>query len=112
MRIATRTVGAKIAIVEVAGALDAHTHAQLEAEFQKLIAAGRTKIVAQLDRLEYISSAGAGVFVGAVGLARERGGNIILLRPAPAVREVFDLLGLSQIFEMADDRDAALAALR
>jgi anti-anti-sigma factor len=112
LRIETKTLGAKLAIVDVAGALDAHTHWSLERALAELIARGRTKIVVKLDGLDYISSAGAGVLVGAAAAAREKGGDMVLLGPGPQVREVFDLLGLSQIFEVAEDRESALLALR
>lgn len=112
LKIQTKLVGAQVAILEIAGALDAHTHATLETKLRALLGKGRVKIVASLGGLRYISSAGAGVFVGAVHRAREKGGDIVFLDPPPAVREVFELLGLSQIFEIADDRESALLALR
>jgi anti-sigma B factor antagonist len=110
-KIATKAVGAKLAIVEVSGALDAHTNGELEAELRRIIAKGRVKIIMKLDGLDYIASAGAGVLVGAAGLAREKGGDLVLLGPKPHVREVFDLLGLSQMFEIAEDKESAIAAL-
>lgn len=112
MTIEIKPIGAGTALVDVRGTLDAHTHAELEKRLRELIERGRVKIIAQLDHLTYISSAGAGVFVGAAGAAREKGGDIVFLRPQAAVREVFDLLGLSQIFEYADDRESALLALK
>jgi anti-sigma B factor antagonist len=112
LHMTTKLVGAQVAIVEIAGALDAHTHAQLEEKLRALLKKGRVKIVASLSGLGYISSAGAGVFVGAVGRAREKGGDIVFLDPQPAVREVFEMLGLAQIFEIAEDKESALLALR
>ena len=112
LHITSKLIGAQMAIVEVTGALDAHTHAALEAKLRDLMRRGRTKIIAKLDKLDYISSAGAGVFVGAAGTARDKGGDIVFLGPKPGVREVFDLLGLSQIFEVVEDRESALLALK
>mgnify|MGYP001558977068 CR=1 FL=1 len=70
------------------------------------------ELVVDLSGLDYISSAGAGVFIGAIGTAQENDGNIILMRPSPNVKEVFDLLGLSQIFTFKDNRDDASNALK
>ena len=55
----------------------------------------------------YISSAGAGVFIGALSEAQENGGDIVLLKPAPSVLEVFELLGLTQIFTIEEDEEEA-----
>jgi anti-sigma B factor antagonist len=112
LKISTKLLGAQIAILEIGGALDAHTHTALEEKLRHLLRRGRVKIVAELSQLEYISSAGAGLFVGAAAKAREKGGDIVFLDPQPQVREVFEMLGLAQIFEIAEDRETALHALR
>ena len=73
---------------------------------------GVYKLAVDLSGLDYISSAGAGVFIGAIGTAQENDGNIILMRPSANVKEVFDLLGLSQIFTFKESRDEAVKALK
>jgi len=85
-----------IILLTVKGFLDAHTYEELEKVLDELFDANSYKIVVDLSGLDYISSAGAGVFIGAIGTIQENDGNIILLKPSPNVREVFDLLGLSQ----------------
>ena len=61
---------------------------------------------------EYISSAGAGVFIGALSCAADNGGSVVLLKPTPNVQEVFDLLGLSQLFTIVDSVEKAYEALK
>lgn len=99
-----------VTIVRVAGYLDAHTFEQLEEAIASLFASSKYKVIVDLEKVEYISSAGAGVFIGALSEAQEHEGNIVLMNPTSNVREVFDLLGLSQIFNVVDDQTAALAA--
>ncbi|MCW8133807.1 MAG: STAS domain-containing protein [Planctomycetota bacterium] len=99
-----------VTLVHVAGYLDAHTYEQLEETIAELFGKNLYKIVVDLAKVEYISSAGAGVFIGALSEAQEHGGNIVLMSPTSNVREVFDLLGLTQIFQVVDDQKAALAA--
>lgn len=98
-----------IVIVSLSGYLDAHTFEQLEETIGDLFGKGCYKIVVNLSGVEYISSAGAGVFIGALSEAHEHKGNIVLMNPTPNVREVFDLLGLTQIFQVVEERSAALA---
>lgn len=98
-------------LLKLGGFLDAHTFEQLDEAINDLFAEDQYKIVAELSELEYISSAGAGVFIGAPATAQENDGNIIITSPTENVHEVFDLLGLTQIFTMADTVDAAVAAM-
>jgi len=96
-----------IVFVAVQGFLDAHTFEEMEKTITDLFDAGTYRLVVDLSKLDYISSAGAGVFIGAIGTAQENEGNIVLMKPSPNVKEVFDLLGLSQIFPFAGDVEAA-----
>ena len=91
----------------IRGFLDAHTFEELEKRINDLFEAGSYKLIVDLSGLDYISSAGAGVFIGAIGTAQENDGNIILIKPSANVKEVFDLLGLSQIFTFKDTREDA-----
>ena len=85
-----------------------HLHRMINDLFE----AGNYKLIVDLSGLDYISSAGAGVFIGAIGTAQENDGNIILIKPGPNVKEVFDLLGLSQIFTFKDSREDAEKSLK
>ena len=99
-------------LLTVRGFLDAHTFEELERAINDIFEEGTYKLVVDLSGLDYISSAGAGVFIGAIGTAQENDGNIILIKPSPNVKEVFDLLGLSQIFTFKENRDEAVKALK
>lgn len=101
-----------IILLTVRGFLDAHTFEQLEKTIDGLFETGTYRIIVDLSTLDYISSAGAGVFIGAVGKAQENEGNIVLMKPTPNVKEVFDLLGLSQIFTFKNSREEAIKALQ
>ena len=101
-----------VVFLSVRGFLDAHTFEELEKAINDIFEGGTYKLVVDLAGLDYISSAGAGVFIGAIGTAQENDGNIVLMKPSPNVKEVFDLLGLSQIFTFRDSRDEAAKALR
>ncbi len=101
-----------VIMLTVTGFLDAHTFEKLEKTINDLFDEGNYRLVVDLSGLAYISSAGAGVFIGAIGTAQENDGNIILMRPSPNVKEVFDLLGLSQIFSIKNTREEAAALFK
>jgi anti-sigma B factor antagonist len=101
-----------IVSLSVRGFLDAHTYEELEKAINDVFENGSYRLIVDLSGLDYISSAGAGVFIGAIGTAQENDGNIILIRPTQNVKEVFDLLGLSQIFTFKESREEAVKALK
>ena len=105
------TVGGDVDLLKVAGFLDAHTFEQLEEFINNLFTQGRFKLIVDLAGVGYISSAGAGVFIAALSESEENGGKIVLLNPTTTVMDVFDLLGLTQIFTVATDRQDAVDAL-
>ncbi len=100
---------AGIVLIDIAGFLDAHNYEKLERTFEKKFDEARFRYVVDLSRLDYISSAGAGVFIGAASTCQDHSGNIVLVKPTPEVQEVFELLGVSQIFSVVKEREQALA---
>lgn len=95
---------------ELEGTLDAHNFETLEGLFEKHFESGIYRFVVEIRRLTYVSSAGAGVFIGAVGTCQDNDGNIVLVQPSQEVKEIFELLGVYQIFPVAQDVSKAAAA--
>ena len=92
---------------ELEGYLDAHNFEKLDAVFEKYFAQDMHRFVVDIRGLGYISSAGAGVFIGAVGTCQDNNGNIVLVQPSQEVKEIFELLGVCQIFPVVNSLDQA-----
>ena len=92
------------------GFLDAHTAPQFEKALQQRIAGGATKIAVDGSSLTYISSAGLGVFMSFIEEVREKGGDIRIGGLIPKVRQVFDILGFSEIFQIFDSAEGAVSS--
>ncbi len=90
----------QISVLHIAGFLDAHTVPKFEDSLQKLINEKRFNIIVNLKTLDYISSAGLGVFMGFIEDIREKGGDIKLSNLSDKVYKVFDLLGFPALFEI------------
>jgi anti-anti-sigma factor len=58
-------LGDDIVLIKVSGYIDAHTFEELENEIQSKFSAKQFKLIVDLSDVPYISSAGAGVFIGA-----------------------------------------------
>lgn len=90
------------------GFLDAHTAPILETKIGDLLESGNFKIIIVLRDLDYISSAGLGVFMAFIEDIREKGGDIKIANMKPKVFSVFDLLGFPMLFDIFDDEKLAM----
>lgn len=96
-------------VLDLEGELDAHTASQLEAAFETCLDEGRYRIVVNGEALDYISSAGLGVFMAFVEEVREEGGDIKVAALQPKVYNVFDLLGFPMLFDIEETEEDARA---
>jgi anti-sigma B factor antagonist len=96
-----------LSIITLEGFVDAHTAPQFENAIQKEIEAGRNRIIVNCEKLNYISSAGLGVFMSFIEEVREQGGDIKICGLTPKVKHTFEILGFQDIFEMLDDQPTA-----
>ena len=97
-----------VSVLDVSGELDAHTASQLENSLKTLIDNEQFKIVVNCSRLEYIASAGLGVFMAYIEDVRGLGGDIKLSNMTDRVYNVFDLLGFPTLYDILDDETQAL----
>jgi anti-sigma B factor antagonist len=97
-----------IDIINVAGYLDAHTAPELEDAISNLVSKGRYKIIVNFKDLDYISSAGLGVFMAFIEDVRYNGGDIKFSSMKPKVFSVFDLLGFPLLFDIVEKEDDAI----
>ncbi len=99
-----------VAVLDLTGELDAHTAPEFEAALERALADGHARLVVNGAGLQYVSSAGLGVFMAFVEPLRERGGDLKVAALQPRVFEVFDLLGFPLIFDVVETEDEAVAA--
>jgi anti-sigma B factor antagonist len=97
-----------LSIITLDGFVDAHTAPQFEKAIQSEIEAGHLRLVVNCEKLNYISSAGLGVFMSFIEEVREQGGDIKICGLIPKVKHTFEILGFQDIFEMLDDQPAAV----
>ena len=90
------------------GYLDAHTAPSLEKAFEEAITNGSKNILVNFKELNYISSAGLGVFMAYIEDIRDKGGDIKMTSMSPKVFNVFDLLGFPLLFDIVPDEKIAL----
>ncbi len=97
-------------ILEVQGEIDASNSVQLDEAMQEVIRTGTKNILVDCSGLEYISSAGLGVFMSYLEDFKEQGISFKIYGLSEKVFEVFKILGLDQLIPIFTDKDAALAS--
>jgi anti-sigma B factor antagonist len=98
-----------IYVLELNGELDAHTAPVLEDNITSLIEQAQFRIIVNCSGLDYISSAGLGVFMAYIEDVRNLGGDIKLTNMKPSVYNVFDLLGFPTLYDILDEEKEAIA---
>jgi anti-sigma B factor antagonist len=97
-----------ISIVSVKGFIDTTTSNELEASIKRLLGKQRYDIIVDLGGVDYISSAGWGIFISEIKKIRENGGDLKLAAMMGDVYEVFELLEFQTILESYDTVDEAV----
>lgn len=77
-----------------------------------LIATDQVCLVVDLSCLEYISSSGLKVLLAGIKKARKEQGDIRLACLQPYVKEVFDIAGFTQLFQMFDKEEDAVGSFK
>jgi anti-anti-sigma regulatory factor len=76
---------------------------------EALLKSGPYNIIIDLGNVDYISSAGWGIFISEIKSIREKGGDLKLARMIPDVYEVFELLEFHYILKAFDTIEEAVA---
>lgn len=100
-----------VEVLTLVGELDAHTVSELDAALQQCLSNGRYRIVVNGSGLQYISSAGLGVFLGHIDEIRDKGGDLAICELHPRVFDVFDLLGFPMLFSIVPSEADAIREL-
>jgi anti-sigma B factor antagonist len=98
-----------VQLLDLTGELDAHTVEELEAALDRCRSEERFNIVINGEGLQYISSAGLGVFLAHIEEVRERGGDIKVAALQPSVYNVFDLLGFPEFLDIVPTEQEAVS---
>lgn len=99
-----------VSVISVRGFVDTTTSAELEESLKRLLRKGRYDIVIDLSAVNYISSAGWGIFISEIKEIRENGGDLKLAGMISDVYEVFELLEFQTILESFDSVDEAVVS--
>ncbi len=98
-------------VLELEGAIDAYTVFYLRERFEDLYERNCYRVLVDCQLVTYISSSGIELFLTVLETIQENKGTFVLTNLAEKVIEVFNLLGLTNIFSIYQDNDEAIGSL-
>lgn len=95
--------------MKVKGRVDSESAPELDTALAKLINEGKSKIVLNLQDVDYMSSAGLRSLVKALKGTQSADGNLHLVSVSETVRGVLLTVGMMQMFKMFSTSEEAAA---
>ena len=89
----------EVSQIRIDGVVDTLTASELEQVFDSLLRRSRYKILVDLAGVDYISSAGWGIFISHIRDIRDNNGDVILANMVTEVQEIFELLEFDKVLE-------------
>jgi anti-sigma B factor antagonist len=112
LKVETRPLENGAAIVGLTGEVDVYTSPRLKQEIVDLLNQGYTKIIVDTTKVEYLDSTGLGVLIGGLKRARERDGDLRLICDSPRILRIFEITGLTKIFDIHRSEAEAVEAVK
>lgn len=98
-------------LVEVAGRIDSATSPEFNAALEAVLADNRFKIVIDLSKVEFMSSAGFRVLISAQKECKRYNRGEVVFASIPAnIYSALDLAGFNALFRSFDDVTSAVGA--
>lgn len=95
-------------VICLRGRLDAYTANDLDEKLKSMAATNQIRLVLNLKELEYVGSSGLRVLLAALKQVKKQGGDIRLAGLQTSVKDVFDMAGFTQFFQMHDEEEDAI----
>lgn len=110
MNLAQHSIG-QVELVALQERLVMANSMELRRALVELVEKGRRNIVLDLGNVEFVDSSGLAVLVSTLKAANAESGEVVLLNPTKGVRSLIELTRLHNVFEIFEDKDAAIKRL-
>jgi len=94
-------------IIAIVGEIDASSSIELDLAIAKSVGEGYKKILVDCQALEYISSAGLGVFMSYIEELRDKNISFVLFGMKERVLNTFSILGLADLLNIRENKQEA-----
>lgn len=97
-----------IAVLAIKGEIDVATAPPLRDKLLALVNDGSERVIVDLSNVDFLDSTGLGVLVSVMKRLRTTGGDLRLICTKTHLLKVFEITGLTSVFEIFDTLDAAI----
>jgi len=97
-----------ITVISAKGFIDTTTAPDFEQTFQRVLSEKKFNLIVDLKDVNYISSAGWGIFIAELKRIRSQKGNLFLVSMSPEVTDAFELLEFHTILKSFPDVNEAV----
>jgi anti-sigma B factor antagonist len=94
-------------VLALVGEIDASSSIDLDLAIAKSVGEGFTKLLVDCTALEYISSAGLGVFMSYIEEFKEKQMSMVLFGMNEKVANTFEILGLNELLKITKEKEEA-----
>ena len=96
-------------VVHVFGELDVATSPTLREQLIRLVGEGRSRLVLDLEGVDFLDSTGLGTIVSALKRVRTHDGDLRLVCTQTRISRLFEITGLDKAVPLAPTLDVAVA---
>lgn len=93
---------------KIIGGPDATT---LNDKLHSLVESGKTKVIADLSKVNWMNSSGLGILIGALTTIRNAGGELRLAAVTEKIKNLLTITKLTNVFSLYDSVELALKNL-
>ncbi len=93
-------------VLTVSGEVDVYTAPLLRQKLVDLADSGTSRIIVDLEPVEFLDSTGLGVLVAALNRLRRQGGDVELICSQARIVRVFEITGLTRVFTIHPSLDS------
>src|SRR5438034_11783030 len=98
------------ALLTLRGEIDVYTAPRLRQAIIDLVDGGATRIVVDMEKVDFLDSTGLGVLVGGLKRVRVKDGSLSIVTTQDKILKIFDITGLNRVFATHASVDPAAAA--
>ena len=107
------TLGGEVVILDLAGKITiGEGSVQLRDAVEKLLEAGRNRIILNLAGVSYVDSSGIGELVSRYTTTKNIGGRLKLLNLPKKIKDLLMITKLLTVFEIYEDEQTALESFQ
>jgi anti-sigma B factor antagonist len=97
-----------VTVLILRGEIDVYTAPRLRQTIVDLVDGGATRLVVDMEKVDFLDSTGLGVLVEGLKRVKNRDGNLSIVATQDKILKIFDITGLNKAFPIHASVDDAI----